>query len=56
MAQSIKAFARNDSNVGCFKGFKYRLELKPDAEAQFAPQFPLPMEKQKEVDIWMEKM
>ena len=37
-------------------GFKYSLELKPGAESQFTPQFPLPMEKQKEVNIWMEKM
>ena len=56
MAQSIGAFAKNESDIGCFKGFKYTLELKPGAEVQFTPQFPLPMEKQKEVKIWMEKM
>ena len=51
MAQSLGAFARNESDIGCFKGFKYKLELKPGSEAQFTPQFPLPMEKQKEVNI-----
>ena len=56
MAQSIGAFAKNESDIGCFKGFRYKLELKAGAEAQFTPQFPLPMEKQKEVNIWMEKM
>ena len=56
MAQSLVAFARNESDIGCFNGFKYKLELKPGAEAQFTPQFPLPMEKQKEVNIWMKKM
>ena len=56
MAQSLGAFARNEGDIGCFKGFKYKLELKPGAEGQFTAQFPLPMEKQKEVNIWMEKM
>ena len=56
MAQSINAFAKSESDIGCFKGFEYKLELKHGAEAQFTPQFPLPMEKQKEVNIWMEKM
>ena len=56
MAQSVGAVARNKNDIGWFKGFQYKLELKPGLEAQFTPQFPLPMEKRKEVNIWTEKM
>ena len=51
MAQSLGEFVRNESDIGRFEGFKYKLELKSGAEAQFTQQFPLPMEKQKEVHI-----